>query len=161
MKVTKNTAVWDKLTKDLKKLDKTTVKVGWFDEQRYGGDNGNQPMAYIAMLLEQGHINGADAAIPGAYTPPRPFMRVGFKAEIMGSNQNFLKVIKNVEDGSSPFKALSTLSPMLVSKLQKVMIDWNEPGNAALTIKLKGFDDPLRESGKLIKSVTAKVESES
>ena len=38
------------------------------------------------------------------------------------------------------------------------MIDWDNPKNAALTIKLKGFDDPLRETGRLIESVKAKVE---
>ena len=96
---------------------------------------------------------------PGAYTPPRPFMRIGLKeALVSGSNTvQFDAMIKAVVSGQSVLKSLQQAVIPLEHTLRKVMEDWDTPGNAPATIALKGFDNPLHNSGELIANVTAKV----
>lgn len=151
---------WEKIKKDLKELDQNQINLGWFDNNRYGSDNANLPMAYVANLVDGGHINGPDAVFPGAITPPRPFMRVGLKdAFNTGNNKlQFKYMIEAVLAGQSTLSVMQKSLPVFEQTLRQVMLDWDSPANSPTTIKLKGFDDPLRNSGELIASVTAKVE---
>lgn len=150
---------WDKLRKDLMKIDESEIQVGWFEQNRYGPGNSNLPMAYVAALNEMGHINGADALIPGAITPPRPFMRVGLTQAMRTATAKaeFEKMIQKVITGQSSLVALRQSANFFENLLQKVMRDWDTPPNASLTIQMKGFNDPLRNTGELIDNVTAKV----
>jgi hypothetical protein len=159
MSLTKDTKVWDSLKKGFLEAAEKEIQLGWFPEQRYGPDNHNLPMAYVARMNEEGHVNGFNSLFPGAITPPRPFMRVGLKeALISGSNTaQFNAMIKAVVSGQSVLKSFKEALNPLEHTLRKVMMDWDTPGNAKSTIALKGFDDPLRNSGELIANVTAKV----
>jgi hypothetical protein len=150
---------WNKLRKDLMKIDESEIQVGWFEQNRYGPDNSNLPMAYVAALNEMGHVNGADAMIPGAITPPRPFMRVGFRQAMTttAAKAEFKKMIQKIISGQSSLVALKQSANFFENLLQKVMRDWDTPPNASLTIEMKGFNDPLRNTGELIDNVTAKV----
>ncbi|MNR01716.1 hypothetical protein D3C85_1175340 [compost metagenome] len=160
MSVKVDKSVWNQLKKDLKKLDDVQLSIGWFPENQYGSDNNNLPMAYVAALNEFGHVNGSDAAIPGAITPPRPFMRAGFIPALKaGANKkDFQFVIEQALKGKSPLVAMQQIAPNLEKTLKKIMEGWSTPPNAPLTVELKGFNDPLKRSGELIDSVTAKVE---
>lgn len=151
---------WEKIKKSIVELDQNQINLGWFDNNRYGSDNSNLPMAYVASLVEGGHINGPDAVFPGAITPPRPFMRVGLKDALnTGSNKlQFKYMIEAVLAGQSTLSVMQKSLPVFEQTLRQVMLDWDTPANSPTTIKLKGFDDPLRNSGELIASVTAKVE---
>ena len=151
---------WEKLKKDLKELDQNEVQVGWFPGQNYGPENSNLPMAYVAKLDEEGHINGADAAFPGAITPPRPFMRVGLRDALKsGSNKlQFKYMIEAVLAGQSTLSVLQKSTSIFEQTLRQVMLDWDSPRNSDKTEELKGFNDPLRNTGELIANVTAKVE---
>src|SRR4030065_2085472 len=80
--LTVDKSVWEKLKKNFRQAELQEGRLGWFPEDRYGSDTNNLPMAYIAMLNEEGHRNGADAVIPGAETPPRPFMRINLRDEL-------------------------------------------------------------------------------
>lgn len=150
---------WEKLKKNLKELDQSEVQLGWFPENRYGADNNNLPMAYIAKLDEEGHINGASSLIPGAITPPRPFMRVGLRDALKAgpNKQQFKYMIEAITSGQSTLTVLQKSLPVFEQTLRQVMLDWDTPANSPFTVKMKGFDDPLRNSGELIANVTAKV----
>lgn len=151
---------WEKLKKSLKQADTYTVNVGWFEENVYGPDNSNLPMAYVAKLNEEGHVNGFDSLVPGAITPPRPFMRVGLKGAFKaGANKDdFKDMISALLQGKSVLTAMQKSTTNFERTLRKVMLDWDTPRNAPLTIEMKGFDDPLVNSSELIANVTAKVE---
>ncbi|WP_443699027.1 hypothetical protein [Pseudomonas sp.] len=159
MSVVVNTKVWDKLKANFNKSQEKEIQLGWFPENKYGADKGNVQMAQVAHLNEEGHTNGSDSMFPGAYTPPRPFMRIGLKeALVSGSNTvQFDAMIKAVVSGQSVLKSLQQAVIPLEHTLRKVMEDWDTPGNAPATIALKGFDNPLHNSGELIANVTAKV----
>ena len=150
---------WEKLKKDLKELDQNEVQLGWFPENRYGADNDNLPMAYVASLNEQGHINGVSSLVPGAITPPRPFMRVGLRDALKAgpNKQQFQYMIEAITSGQSTLMVMQKSLPVFEQTLRQVMLDWDTPPNSPLTVKMKGFDDPLRNSGELIANVTAKV----
>lgn len=151
---------WEKLKKNLKELDQNQVNLGWFEGQKYGPENANLPMAYVASLNETGHINGADAAFPGAITPPRPFMRVGLRDALKsGSNKlQFKYMIEAVLAGQTTLSVLQKSTSIFEQTLRQVMLNWDTPPNASMTVALKGFNDPLRNTGELIANVTAKVE---
>ena len=151
---------WDKLKKDLIKLDQNEIQLGWFPENQYGPENSNLPMATVAQMNEEGHRNNADAAFPNAITPPRPFMRVGLKDALKGgpNKLQFKYMIEAVLAGQSSLSVMQKSLPIFEQTLRQVMLDWDTPRNSPVTVELKGFDDPLRNSGELIANVTAKVE---
>lgn len=159
-KLTVDNTVWNELKSGYDKADTYNLNLGWFEENVYGPDNHNLPMATVAQLAEEGHINGPTAHIPGAVTPPRPYMRVGLAAAVNEGQvqQQFDNMIKAVATGKSVLTAMQQTAPFFVRTLKKVMNDWDDPANSPLTIKLKGFDDPLRNTGQLIDNITAKVE---
>lgn len=153
-------SAWEKIKKNLIQAEANEIQLGWFEGQNYGPDNSNLPMAYVARLNEEGHVNGFDSLVPGAITPPRPFMRVGLKGAFKaGANKDdFKDMVEAVLDGKSILTVMQKSTTNFERTLRKVMLDWDTPPNAPLTIKMKGFDDPLVNSSELIANVTAKVE---
>lgn len=151
---------WEKVKKNLQQAATNEVQLGWFPESVYGPENSNLPMATVAQLNEEGHINGSDSLVPGAITPPRPFMRVGLKgALVAGANKDdFRDMIEALLTGKSVLAAMQKSTGNFERTLRKVMLDWDTPRNAPLTVEMKGFDDPLVETSQLIANVTAKVE---
>ena len=151
---------WEKIKKNLQQAEVYNVNVGWFPENQYGPENSNLPMAYVARLNEEGHVNGFDSLVPGAITPTRPFMRVGLKGALAaGANKDdFKDMVTAVLTGKSVLTAMQKTTTNFERTLRKVMLDWDTPRNAPLTVEMKGFDDPLVNSSELIANVTAKVE---
>lgn len=155
MKVTKNTAQWDKIKANLLK-NIPSIETGWFEGQNYGSDNDNIPYATIAQWNNEGHRNDN-----GTVTPPRPFMTMGLAgAMAAGANRDdFKDMIKAVASGKSVLTVLNKAGTNFERTLRKVMLDWDTPRNAPLTIELKGFDDPLVETSELIANVNSRVGS--
>lgn len=146
---------WNKLKKSFQQAEIYNVNLGWFEENKYDSTNDNLQMATVAQWNNEGHINDN-----GSLTPPRPFMSVGlpgaFKA---GANKDdFKDMVEAVLTGKSVLAVMQKSSNNFERTLRKVMLDWDTPRNAPLTIELKGFDDPLVETSELIANVTAKVE---
>lgn len=159
-KLTVDKSGWEKLKKNLREAEIYNVNLGWFEENKYGPDNNNLQMAQIAQWNNDGHVNGAGALVPGAETPPRPFMSIGlpgaFKA---GANKDdFKDMVEAVMTGKSVMSAMQKSTNNFERTLRKVMLDWDTPRNAPLTVEMKGFDDPLVNSSELIANVTAKVQ---
>lgn len=151
MKITKDTSVWEGMKKRLLK-DNKELRVGWFGDTYEDGT----PVAYIAKLNEEGHINGEGAAYPGTYTPPRPFMRVGFMNPVEKGmyTSHFIESVQRIAEGKSTFEQeYRKLGPMVRGDLQEVIEDWSSPPNSPATVELKGFNNPLIETGKMHDSV--------
>lgn len=159
-KLTVDKSGWSKLKKNLQQAEIYNLNLGWFPENQYGPDNENLPMAQVAQWNNEGHINGANSLVPGAITPPRPFMTVGLKGALKaGANKDdFKDMVEAVLTGKSVLTVMQKSTTNFERTLRKVMLDWDTPRNAPLTVEMKGFDDPLRDSSELIANVTAKVE---
>lgn len=142
-------SVWNRLKKNFKVAESVEGKLGFFEENRYGSNRDNEQMAQIAKWNEEGTEK----------IPPRPFMRVGLlEAFKLGYNKDsFQAMATAVANGESPLRILRVSAEPFKDSLRKVMQDWSDPGNAQLTIQLKGFDNPLIETSELMSNVNYKV----
>lgn len=141
------------LIKRMQQLDNTEVEVGFFEEDRYGPENNNLPVALVAYLNEYGHSIGPQGV------PERPFMHETF-GDRMGQfhmaramREVFITAIK---DGRAVERLLKKLGHMVGDLLEVAIIDY--PGsNSPTTIARKGFDDPLRDTDRMLNSVKFQV----
>lgn len=152
VKITKDLSVWNKLKKNFIASEKIEGQLGWFEENRYGPDRQNLQMAQVAAWNEEGTEK----------IPERPVMRVGLlDAFLAGANKNAFKaMVKDVAEGKTPMRAFNLHDENFKITLREAMRDWKTPGNAALTIELKGFDDPWIETSELMANVNFKVSSD-
>lgn len=116
------------------------------------------PVAYVAHLNEEGHENGAGSRFPGTISPPRPFMRMGFIPEVKKLLPTFVSQAHNVAMGSKSWTQVNDeLGWKMKELLQDVIEAWDTPPNSRKTIELKGFNNPLIDSGTMLDTVQAKV----
>jgi len=141
------------LIKRMTALDGTEVEVGFFEEDHYGPENNNYPVALIAYLNEYGHSLGPQGV------PERPFMH-----ETFGSNMEQLHIARamssifkaTITDGRAVQRLLKDIGKM-VGEMLEVAIDDYPGSNSATTIKRKGFNDPLRDTSKMLNSVKFQI----
>jgi hypothetical protein len=158
MSVQVDKKVWENIKKSLGKGSSLELKIGFFEDAVY--PDGTQ-VALVAALNEDGHKNGPGAVFPDAYTPPRPFMRVGFKSAIKSSKYEkiFKTSIKRILEGESTFTSeYKRIGPTAVSDLKQVIDEWTTPPNSPATVDIKTFNDPLIDTGLMRDSVDFKVE---
>ncbi|UAV89664.1 putative RNA polymerase [Pseudomonas phage COT4] len=136
------------LLKRLDKLDGMEVEVGFFEEDRYGPENHNLPVATVAAYNEFGTV----------HNPQRPFMSDTFSENMnqlymaKGMKAAYLDVLKG---GVASIRLLNSLG-RIAAELMKVSIQQYAAagGNSYATIKKKGGrDTPLIDTGKMIESV--------
>lgn len=151
MKLTVDKRAWLDLKKSFAKAEMFEDQLGWFEDNRYGSDNENLPMAQVAQWIAEG--------VASKNIPPRDFIRTGLTNTLKkGSNDaSFKRIITAVANGQDVFKALHKEGDSFRQTLRQVMMDWDTPPNAPTTIELKGFDDPLIESSELISNVSVKT----
>ena len=155
----KDTKVWQQMKNNLRK-GKSQISVGWFEGQNYGPDNGNLPMAQVAQWVEEGHINGG--IFNGTHTPPRPAIRTLF-IPVIAEADEFVKaalpMIDMVAQGKMTWKRLhEKMAPKVLHIFKYTLKSYTIIPNSPTTVKLKGFNDPWRETGTLIDSARFKVE---
>ena len=152
IKITVDTSGWDKIKKNMIRDRSLSLKLGIFEESRYGSENDNLQVAQVFQWQEEGD--------PVMY-PPRPAFRVGFLPRLKTSEYIpvFQQAIKSILDGQATFRqAYTRMGPTLVKGLQNEIIAWDTPPNSPQTIAEKGFNDPLINTGKMLESVDFKVE---
>ena len=137
------------LIRRMDQLDGTEVEDGFFEEDRYGPENMNLPVAFVAYMNEYGHSIGPQGV------PERPFMHetYGDAMSQFHMARAMRKVfIAAIVDGRTVDRLLTSCGRMVGELLEEAIIDY--PGsNAASTIKRKGFNDPLRDTDKMLNSV--------
>lgn len=74
----------------------------------------------------------------------------------------FVPKVRFIAEGKLTWTALKEeMKRELVDILKESILEWKTPDNAPLTIKLKGFDDPLIETGSLYDGIRARVRRKS
>lgn len=147
---------WNQMEKRLLRGKNKTVEIGWWATQHPSG----VPTAQVVAWNEEGHLNGGMFA--GTYTPPRPAIRVGFipKSKKLIDIKYLPIVFDSIAMGKSTWSSLhSNLQKDLQELLQKTILDWNTPPNRATTVYMKGFNDPLIETGNMYDSVKTRLVS--
>jgi hypothetical protein len=136
---------WKKMKKRILAAAKVTADVGFFDSY-YGPENDNLPVSLVAQWNEE-----------GAGIPMRSFIRAGFIQTLKKNpwfNEEIERQLNLVATGKKTMKQVySQMGPQLVKLMQEEIIKFDNPGNAPLTISLKGKDDPLRDSDTMLNSV--------
>lgn len=152
VRVTENRAGLQQLRRALNPRNSKSVKVGWWGDMHSNGISNAQ----IASWNEQGHWSRGKYG--PAYTPPRPFIRVGWEPKVKEYAGGLGLSIANILNGRQKWEDLfKTLSEDLKESLQETILEWDSPPNSELTEKLKGFNDPLIESGRMYDSVKSEV----
>ncbi len=145
---------WKKMKSRLSKGFNLEVEVGFFPNSVYPDGT---PVATVAYLNEEGHTNGPSAMIPGAITPARPFIRAGFMPEVREQKwltPQLLKQITLIAEGRSTWEQLyKKLGPVFTFMMQDQISKWAIPANSALTVRMKGSNDPLIDTGQMMESV--------
>lgn len=141
------------LIQRMQKLDGTEIENGFFEGDRYGAENFNLPVAFVAYMNEYGHSIGIQGV------PERPFMHDTYEDKM--NQLHMARAMRNVfvaaiVDGRTVDRVLSQTAKMVVDLIQESIDDY--PGsNSTTTIKRKGFNDPLRDTDKMLNSVKFRI----
>ena len=144
---TKDTRVWNQMKKNLRK-GKSQINLGWFEGQNYGPENGNLPMAQVAQWVEEGQA--------WQNQPPRPAIRTMFIPTIAEADE-FVKaaipMIDMVAQGKLTWQNLhEALAPKMLHLFKYTLNSYKLIPNKPATVKMKGFNDPWRDTGTLIEN---------
>ncbi|MCX2708364.1 MULTISPECIES: hypothetical protein [unclassified Pseudomonas] len=136
----------ESLIKGLKAVDGSKVEIGFFEDSTY--PNGT-PVALVAAWNEYGT----------RFHPERPFMRETFTSkEVQALIQHRLKSVLAValNGGRGIQKLLADIGKQIEAQM-KDKIEHYPGHNSLATIMRKGFDDPLKDTGKMLESVKFKI----
>lgn len=149
-KVNIDTSVWKDVVKNIKTHQHDRMRYGWFDSVHSSGF----PTAQIAKWNEEGHKTGG-----GGISPPRPMIRVGAAPKVEKLvGETVRNSLTRIVLGDSDWKEeLERIGQGAEKILKKEIEDWTTPPNRPLTIKLKGFNDPLIDTGQMLDQVTYRV----
>lgn len=113
-------------------------------------DTGNHPDANMTNAKLGATLN---YGVPGRI-PARPWLIPGYKK----GERRYVKDLQNsIEEGLNLPTAMLRVGALATGEVQQFMTDLREPPNAPLTIKLKGSDNPLIDTGELRSSVNYKL----
>lgn len=90
--------------------------------------------------------------------PERSFIRSTFNKNYKKISKKFSKIPKLIRSGRfDVMRELKLIGLYQKNQVKKTIINFKDPANALSTIKNKGFDNPLIETGQLLKSISFKI----
>lgn len=139
----------DKLREYLKRADTSldkhmTLKVGFLAQATY--PNGT-PVAMIAAIQEFG--------APKAGIPPRPFFRNMIAKYSSEWPKGFATQLR--ETKYDVHLTFERVGQAIAGQLRQSIVDTNEPALKPATIKRKGFDKPLVDTGVMLNSIDHEI----
>lgn len=144
----------DTLKRRIKSAESYVSKTGFWQTM---SNDGTMSMASLAFLQEYGR----PASVINEAIPARAFFRMSvMNVEANHSNvRRQLKfAIQHILSGSQTTpESLRQVGQVYQEEIQTIITYFDEPANAERTIRMKGKDDPLVDSGKMRDSVKTKV----
>ena len=140
------------LIKRVRGIDGTVISTGFFAEDTYGPENASLPVAQVAWYNERGL---------GNMVPSRPFMTKTFTEamELAFYAKGVSSVFEDVLlQGRLTDRKLKALGLHIVGVMKMNIIDWSSPANSERWAAIKGKNDPLIFTGKMLASVRFKLE---
>ena len=124
------------------------VRVGIIEQANYNGSDG-ESVAQVAFWNEYGTAN----------IPPRPF----FRNTIAEHKDEWPKQAAELMEanGGDVRQTLELMGEGVKGQIVETIQAFREPPNAAATVKQKGFDKPLIDTGTLWRSIDYEVADES
>lgn len=138
------------------------LRVGFLEGSRYPAKTNARFLKAVgskATPSVQPAMPIAQAAFWNEYgttrAPARPFFRTTIAKKSKTWGDKLGKAIKATNyDGKA---ALALLGQDMRDDVEASIAQWSDPANAALTIKIKGFDKPLVDSGDMQRAVDYEV----
>lgn len=118
-----------------------SVRVGVLEDATY--PNG-ESVAMVAFWNEYGE----------GVIPPRPFFRqtvFNQKSNWVSSTTNLMKI------HNDPEKVMGLMGEHMKGQIVQSINTWTDPPNSEYTVKKKGFNAPLRETGLLGRTISYEV----
>lgn len=158
MSVTVKDLGWKRIYRQIKELDGKEITVGLHEDT---GTVNKVPVVMIGVWNEFGVPVGRKKVfgkLAKRGQPARSFLRYTFDKY----NEKYLRKSKDglnrVYNGSLTVRAmLDKIGNEHRLDVKTRIIEFKNPGNADLTIKLKGFDDPLMHTGLMYSLIKFKV----
>ncbi len=149
----------------LEKIRGKSVEAGWFETNRYqkgprvSDKMVGTPVARIARIQEFGAVIKREGYV--ITIPARPFMRLA-AVTFNGKRKEIQKKIAGqMATGKiNPEQGLKQIGMAMEAEIVKSIKTGGWERNAESTIRKKGFDDPLIDSGTMWQTVTSAVVDE-
>ncbi len=149
-KITKDISGLRQLKKKLEQLNRTELDWGFFEEDRYGPENDNLPVATVAQI----HETGSD------FIPRRPFFTEALRKIKTVQIENFVKASIGVGSIQTEH-LLNMLGERLVDGVKEEIETWTTPANSISWATYKRSVGapmkPLEFTGKMLDSVKFKI----
>lgn len=134
------------------KIEDDGVNIGWFEDQTY---EDGLPIAKVARWQEFGTKAGI---------PQRPFMR----RAMMEHEKEWIEILKTLvqreidKEGKriDIDKALKKFGEIVKGDIQETILSGGFVKNAPSTIRKKGHDTPLVDTGVMISSIQSRTDKE-
>lgn len=133
------------------KVEDDGVNVGWFEDQTY---EDGLPVAQVARWNEFGTKERI---------PQRPFMRTA----MMEHEKEWIEKLKTLvqkeldkDKNVDIDKALKKFGELVKGDIQETILNGGFTPNAKSTVKKKGFNQPLVDTGVMISSIQARTDKE-
>lgn len=138
---------FNRIMRDLQKLDGMEVVAGMLKDS--GKASNGASYVDIATWNEYGTRR----------IPSRPFIRISADTNRQAWAKMAQQCVNDVIDGDSPAEAAKVVGHRMVEDIRKVFGDTSKlKANAPSTIKKKGRNEPLVDSGEMRKRVNFRVE---
>lgn len=136
-----------KLQRRMITLETTRVEGGFFEEDRYGAENDFLQVAQVAWWNER-----------GIGVPRREFMTPAFlSSENYSWYANFISQAVEAAMMGQPITPVLKRLGEEIKGVIEVNIDDYPGNNSRAWVAVKGFDDPLLYTGKMLSSVKYKI----
>lgn len=144
---------WERMKRRLLKgASEKRVDGGWWGTNHPSGIS----HAWLAMLNDEGHPNGGIFA--GTYTAPRPFMSRGVTNALPRLVNAHIRFVDDIARGRVTWTWLNrNLEQELDSLIKTTIKDWTRPANRPITVEIKGFNNPLIDTGSLLQNVKTRI----
>jgi len=133
----------DEIAKKLKSA--ATLRVGFLENATYPDGT---PVAMVAAVNEFG--------APSRGQPPRPFFRNAIRDHAPEWPDQIEALVASTDYDAAT--VLGQMGEMIAGEIRQSITDTNEPPLAPSTIKRKGHEKPLVDSGVMLGSVDYEVE---
>ena len=140
---------WKKILRNMRKIDAKAVKIGIQDGDKTF--DGKESLAYVASLHEFGS--------PGGKIPERSFIRTAIDKNERKINNLSDRLALKILDGSVTVRgALDLIGLSVTGMIQEQITDGDYVPLSPATIKKKGSDKPLIDTGHMWQSVHHVIE---
>ena len=158
--ITLDTKELKKIVKELNRLDKTEVDVGWINGKKYPSNDPAKSrrgvyIASIAYMNEKGHysINNEGNVI---YIPARPYVQQSLH-DVWFLTDPMTMTLENLFDGKPYWNVLKFIGQDMVDNIKKSVSKQNFKKLHPKTINIKDSSTQWIDSGRMLNNITYKV----